>query len=59
MVTDWKVSFELLYNDKLIGNSDIIKTILMEAGERVGLLDFRPQKLGSFGMFEVTKWKEE
>lgn len=59
MVENWKVSFDLLYNEKLIGNSEIIKTILIEAGERVGLLDFRPQKLGSFGMFKVTKWEEE
>jgi len=59
MIENWKASFELLYNEKLIGNSEIIKSILTEAGERVGLLDFRPQKLGSFGMFKVTKWKEE
>ena len=59
MLETWKASFEISYNDKLIGSSDIIKTILSEAGERVGLLDFRPQKLGDFGRFEVTKWQEE
>lgn len=58
-IESWKASFILSYNEKLIGNSEIIKTILSEAGERVGLLDFRPQKLGSFGMFEVSKWQEE
>ena len=30
---------------------------LKEGGERVGILDFRPQKLGSFGTFKITKWK--
>ena len=54
----WKLNFDLTYNEKLIGSSEIIKAILVEAGERVGLLDFRPQKLGSFGMFRVSKWVE-
>lgn len=58
-IDSWKLSFELQYNEKLIGNSEIVKSILEEAGERVGLLDFRPQKLGSFGMFKVTKWQEK
>lgn len=58
-VSNWKLSFELLYNEKLIGSSELIKPILEDAGERVGILDFRPQRMGSFGMFRVTKWKEE
>jgi len=59
MVEKWKVSFDLQYNDAMIGDADIIKSILVEAGQRIGLLDFRPQKSGSFGMFEVTKWQEQ
>lgn len=59
MIKNWKVSFELQYNDALIGDGDIIKQLLIAAGQRVGLLDFRPQKYGSFGMFEVSSWKEE
>ena len=58
-VDKWKLAFELRYNEKMIGDSLIIKDILDEAGERVGILDFRPQKLGSFGMFKVTKWQEK
>lgn len=57
MVKDWKLVFNLQYNDSLIGDADIIKQVLSEAGERVGLLDFRPQKLGDFGTFKVTKFK--
>jgi len=56
---EWKVKFIISYDDTLIGDSEMIKPILEEAGKRVGLLDFRPQKLGNFGMFEVTKWKEK
>jgi hypothetical protein len=40
-------------------DSNEIKSILEEAGSRIGILDFRPDKLGSFGMFEVTKWEEK
>ena len=58
-IDKWKLNFELQYNENMIGNGKIIKTILQEAGQRIGLLDFRPQKHGSFGMFEVTKWQEQ
>ena len=59
MVENWKCSLELVYDEELINNTEIIKSLLEEAGKRVGLLDFRPQKTGSFGMFEVTKWEEQ
>lgn len=59
MVENWKATFELSYNENMIGDSEIIKVILTEAGQRIGLLDFRPQKNGSFGMFEITKWEEQ
>lgn len=58
-IDDWKVSFTLAYDETLIADGELIKPILEEAGKRVGLLDFRPQKLGNFGMFEVTKWIEK
>lgn len=53
---EWKLDFEMLYNETLI-NEKFIKEILIEAGQRIGLLDFRPQKTGSFGMFEVTAFQ--
>jgi len=59
-IEDWKLSFELLYDETLISDGKtMIKPILEDAGKRVGLLDFRPQKSGSFGTFEVSKWQEE
>ncbi|KKN65859.1 hypothetical protein LCGC14_0477950 [marine sediment metagenome] len=57
-IDNWKVSFEIEYDETLIGNPEIIKEILEEAGKRVGLLDFRPQKTGNFGKFKITKWVE-
>lgn len=58
-IEKWKLKFKLIYNETLIADDKSIKKILIEAGQRIGLLDFRPQKLGSFGMFEVTKWEAE
>ncbi len=58
-VPEWKLSFDLMYNENLIANGEDIKQILTEAGQRIGILDFRPQKKGSFGMFEITKWQEQ
>ena len=55
----WKCSFDLAYNEKLITSPQVIKEILSEAGERVGLLDFRPQKGGWFGTFKITKFQIE
>ena len=59
LIDNWECEFELMYDETLIADADFIKPILEEAGKRVGLLDFRPQKTGSFGMFTVTKWEEE
>jgi len=58
-ISNWKINFSITYNEKLIGDPKIIKLLLTEAGQRIGILDFRPQKKGSFGMFEVTKWEEQ
>lgn len=57
MVRDWTLDFEILYNENLIPDETIIKELLIESGQRVGILDFRPQKMGSFGMFEVEEFK--
>ncbi len=53
----WKVNFKIIYNDKFIGDANIIKDCLEDAGNRVGLLDYRPQKSGSYGTFKVSKFE--
>lgn len=53
----WKATFTIVYNEKQIPNSDIIRTILEEAGERIGIMDFRPQKGGPHGTFRVVDFK--
>ena len=58
-LSEWKATFEIAYNEKLITTTTVIKDILEEAGERVGLLDFRPQKGGWFGTFKITKFEAQ
>ena len=55
----WKASFTIIYNENLIADAEIIKVVLKESGERVGILDFRPQKSGWFGTFHITKFEIE
>lgn len=57
-IKDWKLAFTLIYNENVIANPDILHEVLADAGERVGILDFRPQKMGEFGQFKVTKFEE-
>jgi len=56
-IEDWKLDFMIEYNELQILSDEIIKDSLADAGQRVGLLDFRPQKGGEFGTFKITKWK--
>ena len=55
-VDEWKLKFNIIYNEELIGDTELLKSILEESGQRIGLLDNRPQKYGENGTFEVTKW---
>lgn len=55
----WKLSFDLVYDTAFIQGGHLIRAMLEEGGQRVGIMDFRPAKLGSFGMFTVTKWQEK
>ncbi len=56
--TGWKATFEIVYNEKYFNKPDMLKDILVEAGERVGIGDGRPQKKGFNGCFEVIEFKE-
>ena len=56
---EWEATFTIVYDEKLIADVRIIETILIEAGSRIGILDFRPQRGGPYGTFEVTEFKAE
>lgn len=57
-VSDWKASFEIVYDKTIKGDlPEIIHQILMDGGKRVGLLDYRPQRSGWFGTFTVEQFE--
>lgn len=58
-IPKWKINFEVEYDETLIGDDKIIKQLLEDGGKRVGILDFRPEKMGQFGRFKITKWQEK
>lgn len=55
----WKATFKIVFNEQLIAEPEIIRTVLKEAGLRIGLMDFRPARSGWYGCFDVTDWKAE
>lgn len=55
---NWKLKFYIIYNENIIKDVGIIKMILEESGQRIGLLDNRPQRYGENGTFKIGKWKE-
>ena len=59
LIKDWKIKFYIMYNEQMIGNTQIIQQILEEAGQRIGLLDNRPQRYGENGTFKLNKFLPE
>lgn len=57
-VFPWKADFDLDYLDEYLKDSKILYKVIKDAGFLKGLMDFRPQKKGNFGKFEITKWEE-
>jgi hypothetical protein len=55
----WKVNFKIIYNEKIIANPEVILQALTQAGQIVGIMDWRPAKYGMAGTFEVTKFEVE
>jgi hypothetical protein len=49
--------FSIEYDDELLTEQQL-RQVVDDAGSRVGLLDFRPEKKGPFGRFVVTHWEE-
>jgi len=55
---NWSAKFELVVNENILGGTDIVHQLLNEAGESIGIGDFRPEKRGPFGTFLVTEFVE-
>ena len=54
---EWEVTFRLDADDELV-DKDQLEAWLDIAGRRIGLGDWRPEKSGDFGRFEVVGIKE-
>ena len=53
----WGAQFDLLVNDELL-SVEMAHRLLQEAGQSIGVGDFRPEKRGPFGTFRVTRFEE-
>ena len=54
----WGARFDLVVNDDLL-STEIVHQLLNEAGQSIGIGDFRPEKRGPFGCFRVTRFDEK
>lgn len=53
----WRAVFTLVVNVDLMA-IETASMLLQEGGESLGIGDFRPEKRGPFGCFQVTSWKK-
>jgi hypothetical protein len=52
----WLVRFSLDVDDKMFSSS-IVRSLVDDAGQKIGVGDFRPARKGPFGRFKVTNWQ--
>jgi len=53
----WGAIFDLMIDDNLL-SVEMAHQLLNEAGQSIGIGDFRPEKRGPFGTFRVIKFEE-
>lgn len=51
----WAAKFRIRINEEVM-NPQIIRQLLTEGGEQIGIGAFRPEKGGTFGLFSVVAW---
>jgi hypothetical protein len=54
---NWSVGIDLEIEDDILPESDVHQMVT-DSGRRAGIGDFRPQKGGPFGRFQVVSWKK-
>ncbi len=54
---EWWATFSIRVNEELVA-VEMVRQLLNEGGMRLGVGDFRPQKFGPFGTFDVINWAE-
>lgn len=53
----WELTFQLTIDDNLFSER-FVRTLIDDAGSKVGLGDYRPDRKGYFGRFKVIEWKK-
>jgi hypothetical protein len=54
----WSAKFTIRINEAILP-IDFIQQLLTEGGLAIGIGDFRPEKSGPFGTFQITSWLEK
>jgi hypothetical protein len=52
---EWSGKVSLRVNEKII-DDQLVRQLLNEGGEQIGIGDFRPEKGGPFGTFGIVLW---
>jgi hypothetical protein len=53
---NWKCTFDLEVDEQMF-NEKFVRLLIDDAGKKIGVGDFRPEKKGPFGRFQVIKWR--
>lgn len=53
---DWELSFSVTLDDEVV-SEDLFRSIIDNAGSKIGLGDYRPDCKGPFGKFVVVSWE--
>lgn len=54
----WALRFGLIWDETLM-TEEQLRRVVDDLGQRVGLLDFRPERKGPYGRFIVTGWQTD
>lgn len=54
----WSLDFDLEVDDSMF-DEKIVRTLVDDAGKKIGLGDFRPARKGPFGRFKVVRWTRQ
>lgn len=53
---DWQLAFTLDVDEEMFSEKTV-RLLVSDAGRKIGLGDYRPQRKGPFGRFSVTNWE--
>ena len=56
-LNNWGCEFSLEIDETLM-EATLVHQLIVDGGQKIGLLDYRPEKGGPFGRFQVVRWAE-